>query len=78
MADQPMLKGLEEIDAFRQIRDWEKLTETGDRAELTFLSDDSDLWARLDARETPAPARSAITSTSVSSPPCTSAPPKPT
>jgi ATP-dependent DNA helicase DinG len=32
MADQPMLKGLEEIDAFRQISDWAKLTETGDRA----------------------------------------------
>jgi ATP-dependent DNA helicase DinG len=50
MADQPMLKGLEEIDAFRQIREWSKLTETGDRAELTFLPDDSDLWTRLDAR----------------------------
>jgi ATP-dependent DNA helicase DinG len=50
MADQSTLKGMEEIDAFRQIRDWSKLTETGDRAELTFLPDDSDLWTRLDAR----------------------------
>jgi ATP-dependent DNA helicase DinG len=50
MADQPMLKGIDEIDAFRQIRDWSQLTETGDRSELTFLSDDSDLWTRLDAR----------------------------
>jgi ATP-dependent DNA helicase DinG len=50
MADQPMLKGMDEIDGFRQIREWSKLTETGDRAELTFLPDDSDLWARLDAR----------------------------
>ncbi len=50
MADQPLLKGMEEIDAFRQIRDWSKLTETGDRAELTFLPDDSELWTRLDAR----------------------------
>ena len=50
MADQPLLKGMEEIDTFRQIRDWSKLTETGDRAELTFLPDDSDLWTRLDAR----------------------------
>ncbi|HEY2460010.1 MAG TPA: ATP-dependent DNA helicase [Candidatus Acidoferrum sp.] len=50
MADQPMLKGLEEIDAFRQIQEWAKLTETGDRSELTFLPDDSDLWTRLDAR----------------------------
>jgi ATP-dependent DNA helicase DinG len=50
MADQPMLKGIDEIDAFRQIREWSQLTETGDRSELTFLSDDSDLWNRLDAR----------------------------
>src|SRR5438045_5956208 len=50
IADQSMLKGMEEIDALRQMRDWAKLTETGDRAELTFLPDDSDLWARLDAR----------------------------
>ncbi|HKF24914.1 MAG TPA: ATP-dependent DNA helicase [Candidatus Acidoferrum sp.] len=50
MAEAPMLKGMEELDGFRQIRDWVKLTETGDRAELTFLSDDSDLWTRLDAR----------------------------
>ena len=50
LADQPMLKGLEEVDAFRQIRDWAKLTETGDRAELTFLPDDSELWSRIDAR----------------------------
>jgi ATP-dependent DNA helicase DinG len=50
MADQPMLRGLEEIDSFRQITDWSRLTETGDRAELTFLADDSDLWSRLDAR----------------------------
>ena len=50
MADQPLLKGMEEIDTFRQIRDWAKLTEAGDRAELTFLPDDSDLWTRLDAR----------------------------
>lgn len=50
MADQPMLRGMEEVDAFRQIREWAKLTETGDRAELTFLPDDSELWTRLDAR----------------------------
>jgi len=50
LADQPMLKGMEEVDAFRQIRDWSKLTETGDRTELTFLPDDSELWSRIDAR----------------------------
>jgi ATP-dependent DNA helicase DinG len=50
MEGQPVLKGMDEIDWFSQIRDWEKLTETGDRAELTFLPDDSDLWNRIDAR----------------------------
>ena len=50
MEAQPVLKGLEELDWFTQIRDWERLTETGDRAELNFLPDDADLWTRLDAR----------------------------
>jgi ATP-dependent DNA helicase DinG len=50
LADQPMLKGMEELDTFRQIREWSNLTETGDRAELTFLPDDSELWSRIDAR----------------------------
>src|SRR5271167_158940 len=50
IADQSILKGMEELDAVRQIRDWAKLTETGDRAELTFLPDDSELWSRIDAR----------------------------
>lgn len=50
MQDQALLKGVDELDAFRQIKAWAKLTETGDRAELTFLPDDSELWSRLDAR----------------------------
>src|SRR5712672_862920 len=50
IADQPVLKGMEEMDEFRQIQQWSKLTESGDRAELTFLADDSELWTRLDAR----------------------------
>jgi ATP-dependent DNA helicase DinG len=50
MDGQPVLKGIDEIDWFSQIRDWEKLTETGDRSELTFLPDDAELWNRLDAR----------------------------
>ncbi|MCU1314903.1 MAG: helicase c2, partial [Candidatus Acidoferrum typicum] len=41
MQDQGLLRGMEEMDAFRQIKDWARLTETGDRAELTFLPDDS-------------------------------------
>src|SRR5271163_4996735 len=31
----PVLTGLEEVDHFRQIAEWDKLTETGDRAELS-------------------------------------------
>jgi ATP-dependent DNA helicase DinG len=50
MEGQPLLKGLDELDWFTQIRQWEKVTETGDRAELTFLPDDQELWPRLDAR----------------------------
>jgi ATP-dependent DNA helicase DinG len=50
MEGQSLLKGMDEVDWFAQIRDWEKLTGTGDRAELDFLPDDSELWQRLDAR----------------------------
>ncbi|HXW18294.1 MAG TPA: DEAD/DEAH box helicase, partial [Candidatus Acidoferrales bacterium] len=50
MESQPSLKGMDEVDWFSQIRDWEKLTQTGDRSDLTFLPDDADLWNRLDAR----------------------------
>jgi ATP-dependent DNA helicase DinG len=50
MAGQPVLRGLDEVDWFEQIRAWEQLTETGDRNELTFLPDDAELWPRLDAR----------------------------
>jgi ATP-dependent DNA helicase DinG len=32
------------------MRDWEKVTETGDRNELTFLPDDASMWNKLDAR----------------------------
>ncbi|MBI4461886.1 MAG: DEAD/DEAH box helicase, partial [Acidobacteria bacterium] len=47
---QPVLKGLEELDHYARIREWEKTTETGDRAELETLPDQSELWTRIDAR----------------------------
>jgi len=50
MDAQPGLKSIDDIDWFSQIKDWSKLTETGDRAELNFLPDDSGLWGQLDAR----------------------------
>jgi len=50
LTDQPVLNGLEEISQFRIISDWEKTTETGDRAELAELPENSHLWPKLDAR----------------------------
>jgi ATP-dependent DNA helicase DinG len=47
---QPILSGLEEIDQYRQITEWEQTTETGDRAELAGLPESSALWQKLDAR----------------------------
>jgi ATP-dependent DNA helicase DinG len=47
---QPILSGLEEIDQFHQIAEWEKTTESGDRAELDELPEVSALWSKLDAR----------------------------
>src|SRR3990170_6207655 len=47
---QPVLKGLEELDHYARIREWEKTTETGARAELRDLPEPIPLWARIDAR----------------------------
>ncbi len=50
LRNQPILSGLEEIDQYRQIAEWEETTETGDRSELSGLPESSALWAKLDAR----------------------------
>ena len=50
LRNQPILSGLEEIDQYRQIAEWEKTTETGDRAELSGMPESSALWKKLDAR----------------------------
>jgi ATP-dependent DNA helicase DinG len=50
LRSQPILSGLEEIDQYRQIAEWEQTTETGDRAELSGLPESSALWTKLDAR----------------------------
>src|SRR5438477_3472576 len=39
-----------ELRSFQSILDWAQETETGDRAELGTVGDDSELWSRLDAR----------------------------
>jgi ATP-dependent DNA helicase DinG len=50
LRNQPILSGLEEIDQYRQISEWEQQTETGDRAELSGMPESSALWNKLDAR----------------------------
>ena len=46
----PILTGLEEVEDFHIIQEWEKTTQTGDRAELTSLPEASTAWAKVDAR----------------------------
>jgi ATP-dependent DNA helicase DinG len=50
LAGQPVLNGLEEINQFRAIAEWEKTTASGDRAEIAALPEESALWRKLDAR----------------------------
>jgi ATP-dependent DNA helicase DinG len=50
LTDQPVLSGLEEIEHYRAISAWERVTHTGDRAELAELPEASALWHKLDAR----------------------------
>ncbi len=47
---QPVLSGLEEIADFEILREWEKTTETGDRAEISKLPEHSGAWSKIDAR----------------------------
>ncbi|MFL6273963.1 MAG: ATP-dependent DNA helicase [Blastocatellia bacterium] len=48
--EMPILEGLEQMDAFDEIRRWAGETETGDRAELTDLPEDLSFWPQIDAR----------------------------
>jgi ATP-dependent DNA helicase DinG len=50
LRDSPLLSGLDEISQFHPILQWEKHTETGDRAEIDALPENSQLWGKLDAR----------------------------
>ena len=47
---EPILSGLEEIADFQVIREWEKTTTTGDRAEIKTLPESSSAWLKIDAR----------------------------
>jgi len=46
----PVLSGLEEVADFQVIREWEKTTTYGDRAEIKTLPEHSTAWAKIDAR----------------------------
>jgi ATP-dependent DNA helicase DinG len=48
--NQPVLSGMEEVSQYPKLREWEARTETGDRAELRWLPDQSELWKKVDAR----------------------------
>jgi ATP-dependent DNA helicase DinG len=50
LTDQPVLNGLEEIEQYRIIAEWEQTTTSGDRAELAAIPESSALWPKLDAR----------------------------
>jgi ATP-dependent DNA helicase DinG len=47
---EPVLSGFEELFDFQVIREWEKTTEFGDRAEMKTLSEASTAWSKIDAR----------------------------
>ena len=47
---EPILTGLEELADFQIIREWERGTEFGDRAEISTLPEGSTAWAKIDAR----------------------------
>jgi ATP-dependent DNA helicase DinG len=47
---EPILTGMEERKDFQIIRDWEKITKTGDRSELREIPEGSSAWWKMDAR----------------------------
>ncbi len=50
LRDNPILSGLDDIQQFHAVLRWERATETGDRAEVDALPENSALWPKLDAR----------------------------
>ena len=50
MEKQPVLDGMEQVEQYPKLRQWEERTETGDRAELRWMPDSSELWKKVDAR----------------------------
>jgi ATP-dependent DNA helicase DinG len=50
MEKQPVLDGMDQVEQYPKLRQWEERTETGDRAELRWMPDSSELWKKVDAR----------------------------
>jgi len=50
LKNQPILRELDEVNQYQQIVAWEERTETGDRAEISGLPENSLLWHKIDAR----------------------------
>lgn len=48
--DQPVLDGVNEIESFREVVEWSTETQTGDKAELTFLPENLPFWNRVNAK----------------------------
>jgi ATP-dependent DNA helicase DinG len=48
--NEAVLDGFEEVADFQIIRQWEKTTEFGDRAEIKTLPESSSAWIKIDAR----------------------------
>lgn len=47
---QPILDGIAEIDHFREVREWARSSEVGDRAELIHLPENLGFWSRISAK----------------------------
>ncbi len=48
--DQPILDGIGDVEYFREVAEWTRETETGDRSELTFLPENLSFWPRMNAK----------------------------
>lgn len=48
--DQPVLDGIGDVEYFREVVEWSRDTNTGDRAELTFLPENLSFWPRMNAK----------------------------
>jgi ATP-dependent DNA helicase DinG len=47
---QPILDGIDDIAHFREVREWARETQVGDRAELSSLPENLGFWNRINAR----------------------------